>query len=350
MLLSFFLSFFMLTFNSHMLSENELINIKKNINSIENMDRLTLDFNILTLTDNVSLYTHVLRIFICSHVHQTLQISTLQLLDFLIDVSKQYKIDYYHTFHHAVDVVTMLYYLIYHLDAYPYLSEFDIASLMIAALCHDIGHPGFTNAFQVKHQTELAIKYGIQSTLESYSVDLTLSLLRKHQWINSQLEDMISDLILSTDMENHLALEHQAYHLASCTLPKRTLSRLLLHAADISNMARPYEISKLWSDRITQEFLMQGDQEKKQQMPVSPGMDRDTMSQAANSIRFGQFILPFFQALVSILPKSRLLMDLIRENCRRWEEEMLEDVYPTIELNATSYVSLSSCSLSQQLT
>ncbi|OBZ84107.1 3',5'-cyclic-nucleotide phosphodiesterase regA [Choanephora cucurbitarum] len=335
-----------------MLSESELIKIKKNVkDSIENMDRLTLDFNTLALTDYVSLYTHVLRIFLCSHVHQTLDISTLELLDFLIDVSKQYKIEtYYHTFHHAVDVMTMLYYLIYQLDAYPYLSKLDIASLMIAALCHDIGHPGFTNAFQVKNQTELAMKYGTKSTLESYSVDLTLALLRKHQFRHNQLEDMIGDLILSTDMENHLALEHQAYHLASCIhtpLPKtywtrRTLSHLLLHAADISNMARPWKISKLWSDRITQEFLIQGDQEKKQKMPVSPGMDRDTVSQAANSIRFGQFILPFFQALVSILPKSRSLMDSITENCIRWEKEVLEDAYSTFELNATTPSSCSS--------
>ncbi|KAI8351186.1 hypothetical protein BD560DRAFT_318042, partial [Blakeslea trispora] len=261
----------------------------------------------------------------------TLRISTLQLLDFLVDVSKYYKTEtYYHTFHHAVDVVTMLYCFIYQFDAYQYLSELDIASLMIAALCHDIGHPGLNNAFQFKSQSELFMKYGKKSTLETYSVDLTVSILRKHQLVHHPMEEMISNLILSTDMENHVALEQQAYKLASCMdsqhkmLPKshstsQVLSHLLLHAADISNMARPWKISKLWSDRITKEFLHQGDQEKKEKLTVSHGMDRNTVSQAMNSIRFGQFILPFFQSVACLLPKSYPLVDSIIENCKRWE-------------------------------
>lgn len=62
------------------------------------------------------------------------------MLDFLIDVASKYTEAPYHTFYHAVDIVTMLYYLSHELNADKYLTNVDLSFLMVAALCHDIGH------------------------------------------------------------------------------------------------------------------------------------------------------------------------------------------------------------------
>ena len=43
---------------------------------------------------------------------------------------------------------------------------------------------------------------------------------------------------------------------------RMTILRSLLHAADISNPAKQWEISKKWSDLVVQEFYEQGDREK----------------------------------------------------------------------------------------
>lgn len=187
-------------------------------------------------------------------------------------------------------------------------------------------------------ETEIALRYGDKSTLETYSVYLTVELIKKHH-INNQgnlMNKMITDLVLSTDMANHYELEEQAKQLFttwnktkttttttkdSCiSIHDRTsLSRILLHAADISNMARPWIISKQWSDLIVKEFYNQGDEEKKRNMTISAGMDREVCSQKSISLKFGEIILPFFECLVSLLPKSHVLVDFLASNRIQWE-------------------------------
>lgn len=73
-------------------------------------------------------------------VLSALDITPSTLLDFLIDVDTTYLNAPYHSFYHAVDIVTVLYYILTELEADQYLSNLDIAALLIAALCHDAGH------------------------------------------------------------------------------------------------------------------------------------------------------------------------------------------------------------------
>ena len=39
------------------------------------------------------------------------------------------------------------------------LDHIDILSLLTAAVCHDLGHDGFTNGYHVAAQTDRAIRY-----------------------------------------------------------------------------------------------------------------------------------------------------------------------------------------------
>jgi calcium/calmodulin-dependent 3',5'-cyclic nucleotide phosphodiesterase len=52
----------------------------------------------------------------------------------------------------------------------------------------------------------------------------------------------------------------------------------LLHSADISNPAKPWEIHTRWTARIMEEFFQQGDREKQLSLPISPLCDRNTTS------------------------------------------------------------------------
>lgn len=91
-------------------------------------------------SSRTDLYAHVLSLFVRLNVHKTFDLNLSQLLDFLIDVQDKYTDAPYHTFYHAADIVTMLYYLCHDLNADMYLTESDKSILMVAALCHDIGH------------------------------------------------------------------------------------------------------------------------------------------------------------------------------------------------------------------
>lgn len=98
-----------------------------------------------------------------------------------------------------------------------------------------------------------------------------------------------------------------------------SLCRIILHAADISNMSRPWLISKQWSDLIVQEFFNQGDKEKSNEMTISPGMNRETCSQQSMSLLFGEFILSFFESLAGLLPSTQALVNHLAANRIHWE-------------------------------
>ncbi|KAI8878962.1 HD-domain/PDEase-like protein [Backusella circina FSU 941] len=323
---------------------------------------------------STDIYAHVLAILSRLQIHKTLDITESRLLDFIIDVSHHYQQVPYHSFHHAADIVTVLYYFCQNHVAGKYLSKMETALVLIAGLCHDIGHPGLNNAFQKNSGSELAHRYDkTESILESYSVDLTLELLDKHKIKKGHVafKDSLRDLILFTDMTYHSELEKQVKTLIN-TLPtwvektKQTqhssnisvlkdqqqqstdvvhselddiqtklpetekqvditinqslsLCRIILHAADISNMARPWLISKQWSDLIVQEFFNQGDKEKSNEMTISPGMNRETCSQQNMSLLFREFILSFFESLAGLLPSTQVLVNHLAANRIHWE-------------------------------
>lgn len=66
----------------------------------------------------------------------------------------------------------------------------------------------------------------------------------------------------------------------------------LIHAADISNPAKPWQLCKFWTDCVMTEFFQQGDMEREYKIPISHGMDRH------NPIPLPKFQIGFIQALV----------------------------------------------------
>ncbi|KAI8144506.1 hypothetical protein BJV82DRAFT_667710 [Fennellomyces sp. T-0311] len=156
-------------------------------------------------------------------VFRTLGITPSEFLDFLIDVDLGYHPNPYHSFYHAADVTIVVYHMLLQFEVSHYLSRIDVAALYIAALCHDIGHPGCNNNFQVNLKTELAIRYHNKSVLESYSCTLAMDLLSKHKLLRhverismaqtmmptseDQMRTSIVKMILSTDMVFHYELQ-----------------------------------------------------------------------------------------------------------------------------------------------
>ena len=96
---------------------------------------------------------------------------------------------------------------------------------------------------------------------------------------------------------------------------RATIQKTLLHAADISNPCKPWEVSKNWSDRVIEEFFAQGDREKEAGLVVSANMDRDTTHPARVAVNFTDFIVaPMFVALTSLLPPAQSCCDLLGES------------------------------------
>ncbi|KAL0091189.1 hypothetical protein F4703DRAFT_1837727 [Phycomyces blakesleeanus] len=213
----------MLILKHNVLSPQDLLLIEKQFLRTLNghSPPITAYFNVLD-HKRTHVYGHLLGLFVKLGVNSSLGVTPSQLLDFFIDADAAYLETPYHTFYHAADVVTIVFYLLTEMTASKYLLPIDIASLMIAALCHDTGHTGYNNLYQINLQTDLAKRYHDRSVLESLSVDITRDLLEKHQVLKKipgelyskgykQQEinclDAIENIIIGTDMIYHY--EHQ---------------------------------------------------------------------------------------------------------------------------------------------
>ncbi|KAG0210920.1 High affinity cAMP-specific and IBMX-insensitive 3',5'-cyclic phosphodiesterase 9A [Mortierella sp. GBA30] len=138
-----------------------------------------LDFNVWDYTVP-EIYGYILGMFVKLELVECLGITSGELLDFIVDVDRGYRATFYHSFYHAADVTAVLYHMLQGMRASQYLSRPDMAALLLAGLCHDIGHPGLNNLFQVNAKTELVKEYGEASVLEKYSCSLAMDLVTKH--------------------------------------------------------------------------------------------------------------------------------------------------------------------------
>ncbi|KAI8914822.1 hypothetical protein DFJ77DRAFT_430758, partial [Powellomyces hirtus] len=344
------------------------------------------------------------------------------LLNFIIDIAEGYFDNPYHSFLHAVDVTYMVYWALVDLALAEELafSTIDFVALLIAALAHDVLHPGVNNLFHVNAKTDLAKHYHNKSVLERQSCDHLSLLLRKHTFLSDLLygehlsttehppvliEHIAIEAILNTDMCHHFGLleklsttteevigtpsgsdedlntdeeenEEKAASLEGIDrteLPKTALKAMqrtslddgptspsgatsssrtnspvhfklstddlgppivvsperihphminvILHAADISNAARPAEICKRWSDMVVEEFFSQGEKEKRMSLPISPNMDRETTNPVQLAFDFNTYVArPYFEILSELLPSTRPFIENLIVNRNRWED------------------------------
>eukprot|EP00435_Cladocopium_sp_Y103_P016138 s1071_g4.t1 len=94
-------------------------------------------------------------------------VSRSSLASFLCRLEAKYNSDVpYHSNAHAADCANSLEVMLSNSgqDVHPLRT----ASCYIAALGHDVGHPGVNNAFMINSRHELAITYNDRSVLESF--------------------------------------------------------------------------------------------------------------------------------------------------------------------------------------
>ena len=83
------------------------------------------------------------------------------------------------------------------------------------------------------------------------------------------------------------------------------MMQMLLKLADIGGPAKPKDLHLGWVTRLSEEFLLQGDEERKLGLPVSPYMDRGKPQIAKLQVTFINHVLsPLCNTLFSagVLP------------------------------------------------
>ncbi|XP_014877329.1 high affinity cGMP-specific 3',5'-cyclic phosphodiesterase 9A isoform X3 [Poecilia latipinna] len=247
---------------------------------------------------------------------------------FLFEVYRRYNNIPFHNFKHCFCVTQMMYGLIWLTDLRNKLEDIDLLIMMTSAVCHDLDHTGYNNAYQINARTELALRYNDISPLENHHCAVAFQILQRRESnifrnLSSdqykRIREGIIKCILATDMTRH----NEILNKFKSVLPafdftnkehKDLLMMILIKVSDISNEARPMEVAEPWLDCLLQEFFNQSDVEKLEGLPVSPFMDRDKVNKPSSQIGFIRFVLlPLFMELANLFPCLEHIIDPVRK-------------------------------------
>ena len=136
------------------------------------------------------------------------------------------------------------------------------------------------------------------------------------------------DAVLATDMARHVEIMNNFGGACDLGFDKdnsehRTLlMQMVLKAADISNVTKPFNLSRQWAMNVTEEFYQQGDKEKAKGVEVLPMFDRSQNNELAKGqIGFINFVaFRFFSTIVTkLLSGMQWTTDTISDNKDKWQ-------------------------------
>ena len=271
---------------------------------------------------------------------------------FLYCVSNNYKEStLYHNSLHGVDVARTLcdFFINSNIEEVCETTVLDLLGIIISAMGHDLGHPGYTNNFHINAANDLAITYNDVSCLENYHISLLFRIMKKDEnnifeRFNSQnfksIRKRMIKQILATDMANHGEVvslikakikAHEDEGQSRFTLlsgnektkfdEQQTLLNYLMHAADLSHNTKKFHISLKWVELLSEEFWNQGDEEKSRGIPISFLCDRTKVDIPSSQVGFIKgFIVPTYDYLVIMFPSLKYTLDNAHNNIKEWQK------------------------------
>eukprot|EP00753_Platysulcus_tardus_P017160 PLAT6305.2.p1 GENE.PLAT6305.2~~PLAT6305.2.p1 ORF type:complete len:665 (+),score=360.34 PLAT6305.2:95-2089(+) len=232
----------------------------------------------------------------------------------LASMSAAYVDNPYHNALHGADVAQTLHYFFYTGKLARHYDDRTVAASLLAALIHDVGHVGVNNAFLVATSDALALRYNDRSPLENMHCSVLFEAMklpecsifsRLAKETRQQLRGMIIDMVLATDNARHseylLTLNSRKADGSfswESGKDKLLMLQIALHAADVSNPAKPWDTYITWTNRIITEFYAQGDRERELGLPVTAIMDREKPIPLENFQAgfIGAIVMPLFRS------------------------------------------------------
>ena len=107
---------------------------------------------------------------------------------------------------------------------------------------------------------------------------------------------------------------------------QQSVINMILHSSDISNPAKPAEISTEWTKRVYREFFVQGDLEKKQGLKISNFCDRNTTNINKAMIGFINYVvLPTFDLLSTLIWEAAEYRDHCKANLKKYQNNVKKE-------------------------
>lgn len=246
---------------------NQILNLSEKTKGLLSAIK-TYSYNIFAVkeaTNDNELVTTVSYILAHENIFDTLPIINEKFLSFIRKVQSSYKSITYHNKTHAADLAQNFYYFIENggLREKCDLDNWDICSYILAASCHDLGHPGFANPYLIEKGDLIAIRYNDMSVLENYHIAMTFEILSKSDYnIFADLEKSdykrvrktMIGAVLATDMSMHfnkigiLKGKLSASELdATQEAEKKFICEQIFHLCDIANSTKDFSLCEKWT-------------------------------------------------------------------------------------------------------
>eukprot|EP00002_Diphylleia_rotans_P012868 TRINITY_DN2511_c0_g1_i2.p1 TRINITY_DN2511_c0_g1~~TRINITY_DN2511_c0_g1_i2.p1 ORF type:complete len:798 (-),score=148.92 TRINITY_DN2511_c0_g1_i2:422-2815(-) len=267
------------------------------------------------------------------------RIPETKLINFLREVESGYLENPFHNRIHAADVTLNMNYLIHRPKVIDCLSDLDKLACILAACSHDFRHPGYNNAFHITLERPEAITYNDRSVLENFHLAQTFHLMfdptkdcnilcNLSKQDKKELRETMIEMVLATDMASHFAIMGQfKSQLQSDFNPTERASKLLMlrvamKCSDIGHTTKKPELHRNWTVRVSEEFFLQGDKERENDVPISPFMDRTKEKIHKSQLGFLDFVCkPLFEAWAGFSLEDKELVVGLERNHADWKRE-----------------------------
>jgi len=345
------------------------------LQQVHTWDRFDV-FRVAELTQGRPLYTVTLAIMDALGLLSGWKLDRRKVEAFLTAAEQAYgRANPYHNSRHAADVVHAAFLLLRSVR-HPQFTKLEVLALLLAAVVHDVDHPGLTNDFLGKTDHPIAKAYGKGGCNEQHHLATAFSVLEQPGMDMlsgmspaeaDQVRHFVRTAVLCTDMAQHGKLANQLeeakgiFAAASSKVPRAAASRVplapeqagssvtdntssrpasapcteaaapqgasqaeaegharrvvlraILHTADLSNPARPLPLGADWGHLVAREFFAQGDLERSMGVAVTPFCDRGTVVVATSQLKFISMFLRPQLSSMQGIVGDALMHDLLR--------------------------------------
>ncbi|XP_017756642.1 PREDICTED: cAMP-specific 3',5'-cyclic phosphodiesterase isoform X3 [Eufriesea mexicana] len=321
---------------------------------LSDIDKWGIDiFRIGELSSNRPLTCVAYTAFQTRDLLKSLAIPPKTFVTFMMTLEDHYvKDNPFHNSLHAADVTQSTHTLLNTPALESVFTPLEITAALFAATIHDVDHPGLTNQFLINSSSELALMYNDESVLENHHLAVAFKLLQNEGcdiFVNmtkkqrQTLRKMVIDMVLSTDMSKHMSLladlktmvETKKVAGSGVLLLDNYTDRIqvlenLVHCADLSNPTKPLPLYRRWVGLLMEEFFLQGDREREQNMDISPMCDRHSATVEKSQVGFIDYIVhPLWETWADLVhPDAQDILDTLEEN-RDWYQSMIPPSPPS---------------------
>ncbi|KAF8183132.1 hypothetical protein BJ912DRAFT_906054 [Pholiota molesta] len=210
--------------------------------------------------------------------------------------------------------------------------------LYVAAIGHDVGHPGFSNVFMKNAKTPLSLVFNDTSALENLHCLLLLQVM-KQNGLGALLDDpthghhlrkILQQTVLATDMGVHKEFMERMQRMldgerTSICYRQIIICQAILKNADISNPTRPFLVSKHWANALMQEWTAQAQFEEELQLAPTVMSSDDPIKEAGGQIFFiTNFAKPLLELTEKAVPEMCMYTTHCKLNLKTWKKRQAD--------------------------